>query len=169
MHTEEGFFSARDGLRLFWQTAKAHSAAAHVALVHGYAEHLGRYLEVTRALNDAAYTVHSLDCRGHGQSGGKRAHVNKFDEYVSDLEVFLARVNEQAAGKPVFLLGHRQARGGARHGAGIALLPPQAARVAGEAHGRQADREAVAQPADEERAQGGVAHARRRHPERHQS
>jgi len=105
-HTEEGFFSARDGLRLFWQTAKTRSAAAHVALVHGYAEHLGRYLEVTRALNEAAYTVHSLDCRGHGQSGGKRAHVDRFDEYVSDLEVFLARVKEQAAGKPVFLLGH---------------------------------------------------------------
>jgi alpha-beta hydrolase superfamily lysophospholipase len=126
-HTEEGFFSARDGLRLFWQTAKGRSVAAHVALVHGYAEHLGRYVEVTRALNDAAYTVHSLDCRGHGQSGGKRAHIDSFDEYVSDLEVFLARVKEQAAGKPVFLLGHS-------HGALIAarylLDKPEAVRGA---------------------------------------
>ncbi len=123
--TEEGFFSARDGLRLFWHSAKVASPAAHVAVVHGYAEHLGRHSEVTRALNEAGYTVHLVDCRGHGQSGGKRAHVNKFDEYVSDLEVFLARVKEQAVGKPVFLLGHS-------HGALIAarylLDKPEAVR-----------------------------------------
>ena len=106
IQTEEGYFSARDGLRLFWHTAKAQSPAAHVAVVHGYAEHLGRHAEVTRALADAGYTVHLLDCRGHGQSGGKRAHADNFDQYLSDLELFLARVKEQARGLPVFLVGH---------------------------------------------------------------
>jgi alpha-beta hydrolase superfamily lysophospholipase len=103
---DEGFFSARDGVRLFWHTERASAPAGHVALVHGYAEHLGRHSEITRALVQAGYTVHLLDCRGHGQSGGKRAHVDRFDEYLSDLELFLARVKEQAAGSPVFLLGH---------------------------------------------------------------
>jgi alpha-beta hydrolase superfamily lysophospholipase len=105
-HAEEGFFSARDGLRLFWQVVRAPAPAAHVGLVHGYAEHMGRQVEVTRALRDAGYTVHMLDCRGHGQSGGKRAHVDRFDDYLSDLELFLARVKEQAGDKPLFLLGH---------------------------------------------------------------
>lgn len=104
--TEEGFFSARDGLRLFWHTARVEAPAAHVAVVHGYAEHLGRHVEITRALNAAGYTVHLVDVRGHGQSGGKRAHCDRFDEYLSDLELFLARVKEQAQGAPVFLLGH---------------------------------------------------------------
>jgi alpha-beta hydrolase superfamily lysophospholipase len=104
--TDEGFFSARDGVRLFWHTERAANPTGHVALAHGYAEHLGRHAEVMRALADAGYTVHLLDCRGHGQSGGKRAHVDRFEEYLSDLEVFLARVKEQAAGTPLFLLGH---------------------------------------------------------------
>src|ERR1041384_2766650 len=104
--TEEGFFSARDGLRLFWHTARASSPVAHVAVIHGYAEHLGRQSEITRALNAGGYTVHLLDCRGHGQSGGKRAHVDRFEDYLSDLELFLARVKEQAKDAPVFLLGH---------------------------------------------------------------
>jgi lysophospholipase len=104
--TEEGYFSARDGLRLFWHTARAASPTAHVALVHGYAEHLGRYVEITRALVGAGYTVHLIDCRGHGQSGGKRAHVDKFEDYLSDLELFLARIHEEARGLPVFMLGH---------------------------------------------------------------
>jgi lysophospholipase len=104
--TDEGFFSARDGVRLFWHTERASDPAGHVALVHGYAEHLGRHSEVMRALVDGRYTVHLLDCRGHGQSGGKRAHVDRFDEYLSDLDVFLARVKEQAGAIPLFLLGH---------------------------------------------------------------
>ncbi|TMA18616.1 MAG: lysophospholipase [Deltaproteobacteria bacterium] len=106
IQTDEGFFSARDGLRLFWHTARAPAPVAHVAVVHGYAEHLGRHSEVTRALVDAGYTAHLIDCRGHGQSGGKRAHVAAFDDYLSDLELFLARIKEQAAGLPVFILGH---------------------------------------------------------------
>jgi alpha-beta hydrolase superfamily lysophospholipase len=105
-HIDEGFFSARDGVRLFWHVAKVAAPRAHVAVVHGYAEHLGRHSEISRALTDANYTVHLLDCRGHGQSGGVRAHVDKFGDYLSDLELFLARVREQAEGAPVFLLGH---------------------------------------------------------------
>ena len=122
---EEGFFNARDSVRLFWRIERSPAPAGHVALVHGYAEHLGRHTEVTRALAGAGYTVHLLDCRGHGQSGGKRAHVDRFDEYLSDLEIFLARVKEQAAGAPMFLLGHS-------HGALIAarylLDKPEAVR-----------------------------------------
>ncbi|HTO96143.1 MAG TPA: lysophospholipase [Myxococcales bacterium] len=105
---DEGFFSARDGVRLFWHTERAQAPVGHVAVVHGYAEHLGRQVEVMRALCGAGYTAHLLDCRGHGQSGGKRAHVESFGQYLSDLELFLARVKEQAGSSPVFLLGHSQ-------------------------------------------------------------
>ena len=105
---DEGFFSARDGIRLFWHTERAPAPAGHVAVVHGYAEHLGRHSEIMKALAAGGYTAHLLDCRGHGQSGGKRAYIDAFDEYLSDLELFLSRVKEQAGAAPVFLLGHSQ-------------------------------------------------------------
>ena len=104
--TDEGFFTARDGTRLFFQTTTPASAVAHVAVIHGYAEHLGRQLEITAALNAAGYAVHRVDVRGHGQSAGKRAFVDKFDDYLSDLEVLLAHIREEAGSKPIFLLGH---------------------------------------------------------------
>jgi lysophospholipase len=105
--TDEGFFTARDGLRLFWQTSRPTGpAAAHVALLHGYAEHLGRHVEITNALTAAGYCVTRVDVRGHGQSAGTRGFVQKFDDYLGDLELLLARVREEAAGKPLFLLGH---------------------------------------------------------------
>lgn len=124
---EEGYFSARDGVRLFWHSARVASPAAHVLVLHGYAEHLGRYGEICRALTDAGYSVHLVDCRGHGQSGGKRAHVDDFARYLSDLELFLARVREQAHGAPVFLLGHSH---GALIGARYLLDRPDAVRGA---------------------------------------
>ncbi len=107
--TDEGFFSARDGVRLYWQTVRPDdpaAAPAHVAVVHGYAEHVGRHVEVTTALCKAGYVVHLIDVRGHGQSGGPRAFVEKFDDYLADLDLFLARVRDAAKGKPVFLMGH---------------------------------------------------------------
>jgi lysophospholipase len=114
--TEEGFFSARDGTRLYFQSVRSRNEpVAHVAVLHGYAEHLGRHGEVTRALATAGYGVHLLDCRGHGQSGGKRAHVDRFDDYLSDLGLFLARVKEVARDRPVFLAAHS-------HGALICAL-----------------------------------------------
>jgi lysophospholipase len=122
---DEGFFSARDGVRLFWHVERPTAPAGHVAVLHGYAEHLGRHGEIMRALAGAGYAAHLMDCRGHGQSGGKRAHVDRFDAYLSDLELFLARVKQEAAGAPVFLLGHS-------HGALIAarylLDHPEAVR-----------------------------------------
>jgi lysophospholipase len=103
---DEGYFSARDGLRLFHSMARPGTPTAHVAVLHGYAEHLGRHVEIKRALCGAGYAVHLFDCRGHGQSGGKRAHVDAFDEYLQDFADFLSRVRERAQGRPVFFLGH---------------------------------------------------------------
>jgi alpha-beta hydrolase superfamily lysophospholipase len=123
----EGFFSARDGLRLFWHTARPEAPVAHVAVLHGYAEHLGRHQELTHALVSAGYAVHLLDMRGHGQSGGKRAHCDRFDDYLADLDMFLARVEAQADGAPVFLLGHSH---GALVGARYLLDKPHAVRAA---------------------------------------
>ncbi|TMB34919.1 MAG: lysophospholipase [Deltaproteobacteria bacterium] len=82
-------------MRLFFQIVRPRSEpVAHIALLHGYAEHLGRHSEVTRALVAARYAVHLLDVRGHGQSGGKRAHVDRFEDYLADLEVSLPMRNE---------------------------------------------------------------------------
>jgi lysophospholipase len=127
MHIDEGFFSARDGVRLFWQVARVASPTAHVAILHGYAEHLGRHTEIAHALTAAGYTAHLLDCRGHGQSGGKRAFVEHFRDYLSDLELFLDRVKEHASGAPVFFLGHSH---GALIGARYLLDKPDAVRGA---------------------------------------
>lgn len=88
---------------------------AVVAIVHGYAEHSGRYQHLAAFLNARGYAVEALDLRGHGQSSGRRVYVRSFSEYLSDVARFLRAVRERHPAKPVFLLGHSM-------GGGIATL-----------------------------------------------
>jgi alpha-beta hydrolase superfamily lysophospholipase len=75
-----------------------------VVLLHGYAEHVGRYAEVIAGLTGAGFECHTLDLRGHGQSEGVRGHVLRFEDYLEDVD----RLLESLPGTtlPRFLVGH---------------------------------------------------------------
>ena len=47
---EDGFFASKDGTRLYWQSYHAPEPRAHVALIHGFLDHSGRYDNVYEAL-----------------------------------------------------------------------------------------------------------------------
>ena len=75
-------------------------------VVHGYAEHSGRYDELGAWFAARGLAVHAYDQRGHGRSEGARCHVDRFGEYLDDLDRVLERVREEHAGLPVVLVGH---------------------------------------------------------------
>jgi lysophospholipase len=89
-----------------WGPATAPRAA--VLVVHGLAEHSGRYGLTAAALNDAGFAVHAVDYRGHGRSEGGRVHVDDVGDYVADVRAALEEVRRRNPGLPVFLLGHSQ-------------------------------------------------------------
>lgn len=94
----------RDGLALAAWHHLPSEARARVVLLHGYAEHVGRYRHLIEALTSARYEVHSVDLRGHGRSEGVRGHVARFKDYLDDLDVFLAALPD---GKlPRFIVAH---------------------------------------------------------------
>jgi lysophospholipase len=106
---DEGFFTARDNSRLFWISDLPDEAVqprAHIAVVHGYAEHCGRYAKTIQALVKDGYAVHAFDYRGHGQADGRRGFCGAFTDYVDDLELFWNRVVAGSGGKKCFLLAH---------------------------------------------------------------
>jgi lysophospholipase len=103
---DEGFFSAKDNLRLFWESDVPDAPKAHVAVVHGYAEHCGRYRPVIDMLVQQGFAVHAFDYRGHGQADGRRGHCDSFQEFLDDLALFWGRVQKAAEGKKCFLLAH---------------------------------------------------------------
>jgi alpha-beta hydrolase superfamily lysophospholipase len=79
---------------------------AAVALLHGLAEHSGRYEHVAATLNAAGYTVVAVDIRGHGRSQGWPGEVSGLDDWVADTKALLERTRNAAGELPVFLLGH---------------------------------------------------------------
>ena len=75
-------------------------------VVHGFAEHSGRYEHVGRGLAARGFAVHAYDQLGHGRSSGRRCHVQRFDDYLDDLELVLETVRSDSSGLPLVLLGH---------------------------------------------------------------
>jgi alpha-beta hydrolase superfamily lysophospholipase len=101
--TETGVTSdGLEQLRRRWVPSQAPRGA--LLLVHGIGEHSGRYEHVGAAFAEAGIDVLAFDQRGFGRSGGRRAYVNSFDDYLADVEALLAE--RRAAGVPVILLGH---------------------------------------------------------------
>lgn len=90
-----------------------------VVVTHGYAEHGGRYREVAHVLVREGVAVLTYDCRGHGRSSGQRGHVDRFDDYLDDLDAAIAWGRGECASvgltdPRLVLLGHS-------HGALIVL------------------------------------------------
>ena len=114
---------ARDGteLRAYEWPAEGRPRA-HLLLVHGIAEHAGRYRHVATQLAGAGITTHAFDQRGFGKSGGHRAYVDRWSQYHDDVEDRLADVRSAAAGLPVVLYGHSM---GGLIALGYALADPQ--------------------------------------------
>ncbi|MBU9142167.1 alpha/beta hydrolase [Burkholderia multivorans] len=84
--------------------ARAAAPRATVALLHGLAEHAGRYAPLAARLNAAGIDLLAIDLRGHGRSPGKRAWVARFDEYLDDADALVAEAAR--APTPLFLMGH---------------------------------------------------------------
>jgi alpha-beta hydrolase superfamily lysophospholipase len=98
------FGVTRDGvtqLRRRWMATDPRGVAL---LVHGLGEHSGRYEHVARQLCDADITTVSYDHRGFGESGGRRADVERFSRYVDDLEDQLTQL--RTLGLPTVVIGH---------------------------------------------------------------
>lgn len=100
---EEGFFEG-PGPRIHWQAHRVSGSRAAVAIVHGYGEHAGRYLELVQALGNGGFDCFLLDLRGHGLSEGPRGHVDRFEDYLFDLDRLVEKA--RGASERLFLFGH---------------------------------------------------------------
>jgi alpha-beta hydrolase superfamily lysophospholipase len=134
MPRHDGWIASDDAKRLYWQSwLPEGEARCTVVLAHGVNEHSGRYRHVGERLARDGIAVHAIDHRGHGRSDGHPAQIDRIDQVVDDLKVFIDTVC--ADGPRPFLLGH--SLGGAvsvsyalRHGdtlAGLVLSGPAVA------------------------------------------
>ena len=84
-----------------------------VQLIHGMAEHIGRYDDFARFLADAGYLVAGHDHIGHGDTAGapeRRGVIDAeggADAMIEDAQMLRLLVSRQVApGTPYFIFGH---------------------------------------------------------------
>ncbi len=95
------------GPRLYQVTVGPDTGAvAAVGIVHGYAEHSGRYAHVQAAWAERGIVSVAIDLRGHGRAEGPRGACRSFDEYMHDMTELERLVAKKAPGLPAFLFGH---------------------------------------------------------------
>jgi acylglycerol lipase len=103
----DGCIRAVGGLSLYYRAWEAENARAGLLIVHGLAEHSGRYVDFARTMADFGFNVYALDLRGHGLSDGRRGHVDRFDLLLQDVDRFRREVRGGCAEDlPLFMLGH---------------------------------------------------------------
>jgi alpha-beta hydrolase superfamily lysophospholipase len=107
MKHEEYSWTSFDGLQMFGQSWSPDGAArAVVALVHGQGDHSGRYTRLVERLTGSGFAVNIIDSRGHGRSGGPRAHAPSIEALMKDIDAHLERTRARFPGIPLFLYGH---------------------------------------------------------------
>ncbi|MBF6186480.1 MULTISPECIES: alpha/beta hydrolase [Nocardia] len=104
--TKDGSFEGT-GSRIAWRAWLPDGPArAAIVLVHGVAEHSGRYVHVGTRLADAGYAVYALDHVGHGKSAGGKANIGSLDGAADNVAGMLDIAAREHPGVPRFLLGH---------------------------------------------------------------
>jgi alpha-beta hydrolase superfamily lysophospholipase len=103
----EGALRTTGGKKLRYRTWESPSPRAAIIIIHGLAEHSGRYEALGRDLCESGISAYALDLRGHGRSDGQRGYARTFGVLLQDVDRFRREVLGLIdAGTPLFVLGH---------------------------------------------------------------
>lgn len=95
------------GAKLYWQKwLPDGKPKALILLIHGYAEHSGRYQYFAEHCLGKGYGVYAVDHWGHGQSDGTPGFVPAFSVYHDGVGQLLAHTKQDFPELPVVLVGH---------------------------------------------------------------
>ena len=105
-HAEDSF-SGNKGVNLFYQywLPDMHPEAI-LLIVHGLAEHSGRYMNIVNHFVPKGFAVYGFDQPGHGNSGGLRGYIERFSHFTRNLDIFLDIVRSRHPATRVFIMGH---------------------------------------------------------------
>ncbi|MDN7241210.1 alpha/beta hydrolase [Planococcus sp. N028] len=112
MKVTRNFLEASDGHEIYYELYEAENPKGHVHLVHGMAEHIGRYEGFAQFLVSHGYTVSGHDQRGHGRTAERNGTLGffgddkGFDRVVEDVEEVIIAVQSQIGELPLVLFGH---------------------------------------------------------------
>jgi alpha-beta hydrolase superfamily lysophospholipase len=115
MEAIEFRYTSQDGESIYaikWRPEQTHQLKGVVQIVHGMAEHVGRYERFAEALCEAGFIVVGNDHRGHGRTTRNRENPiffheeNGWQKVIEDIRQLNQIVSEENFNLPIFLFGH---------------------------------------------------------------
>ena len=108
LNFEDGYMKSADGTRIHY----GYVTTPAIVISHGFTECMPKYYEMIYYFAKAGYSVYMVEHRGHGfsersVSDMSMVTVNSFDDYVSDLDMFIREIVMKREGRrPLYLYGH---------------------------------------------------------------
>ncbi len=99
-------FKTSRGVNLSFISSLAEKSVGSIFIVHGYAEHIGRYEHVIQYFNQKGFHVYGCDLHGHGNSEGKPAYIKRFEHLTKDLDDLIQFTEAKNKDLPFYLIGH---------------------------------------------------------------
>jgi alpha-beta hydrolase superfamily lysophospholipase len=107
MRQRDGYLDGVRGASIYYQVWEPQIAPrALLLVVHGLAEHSGRYQRFAEHFVGEGYAVASFDHPGHGRSDGSPGFIPAFSDYVDNLDTMVGYFTGAMPGLPAVLLGH---------------------------------------------------------------
>jgi alpha-beta hydrolase superfamily lysophospholipase len=107
MHHQYGFFNDP---RIYYQAwLPENKPKAVLLIVHGIAEHSGRYMNLVNHFVPLGYAVYGFDHPGHGKSEGARVYIERFEEFTDTIKNYYDMIRSWHPELPVYIIGHSRA------------------------------------------------------------
>ena len=103
----ERTFEGVGGLRIAMRSWLPEGAVRGVViLIHGFNSHSGYFAWAGERFAGSGFAAYALDHRGRGKSEGERFYVEKFSDWLEDVDKLVEIARSENPGAPVYLLGH---------------------------------------------------------------
>ena len=107
MNYKSTTYASNDGIKLsgyLWHPDERPKAL--INLIHGFGEYSERYDHWAMLFAKKGFVVHAMDNRGHGRSDGRRGHINRFDDFLNDVDVLVQESKKLYPDLPQLIYGH---------------------------------------------------------------
>jgi alpha-beta hydrolase superfamily lysophospholipase len=100
-------FDGVGGLKIAARSWRPECAVrAIMILIHGFNSHSGYMAWPAEQFAGSGFAAYALDHRGRGKSEGERFYVEKFSDWVEDVDKLVGIARSENPGVPVYVLGH---------------------------------------------------------------
>lgn len=103
---ETQYLSIDKKMKIAYYSRYVDNSKIGVIIIHGLAEHKGRYKDFMEQLSNNNISAFAIDLRGHGESWGSRGDAKKFLDYLTDIHSFVCYIKEKYPKLKLAIFGH---------------------------------------------------------------